>query len=42
LLVNPDLPVDAPGHSRIVLHHRDAEGAPIDPPLTIETTSFAA
>ncbi len=40
-LAKPDSNPGSPGYARIVLHHRDAEGLPLDPPLSIDTTSFA-
>ena len=40
-LAKPDSNPASPGYARIVLHHRDAEGVPLDPPLSIDTTAFS-
>jgi len=36
------LPSSTPGHSRIVLHHRELSGAPVDPAMQIPCTAFAS
>ena len=38
---HPELPPETPGHSRLILHHWDLEGAPMGPPLELATTSFS-
>jgi hypothetical protein len=40
-VANPDLGTGTTGHSRLVVHHRDGEGSPLDSPISIETTGFA-